>query len=330
MNLQQLSRRRFMVTFGGLLLTSSISACAWRFNKPITIAAHVWPGYEPMFLAQRENWLDTQQVRLMQTASATESVQALAAGSIDGAALTLDETLKARAAGIPLSVVLVFNISAGADMLLVNANIKSLADLKGRRIGFEQSSVGELFLAEVLQTAGLEKSEVKLVALTVDQQVESWTHQRIEAVVSYEPVASQLQALGAFKLFDSRLIPNTIVDVLAIRSDILDYRHSSAIRHLINAHFRALEHINQNSQDASYRMATHLGLPADEVLPAFKGLVLPNAANNYRLFAGASPTLLANARHLSNTMVKNALLTQHDRLDGLIRADFLPTDFQNN
>lgn len=330
MNAQEPSRRQFMAMLGSLLLVSPLSSCTWRLNKPIRIAAHVWPGYEPMFLAQRENWLDKQQVGLMQTSSATESVQALAAGLVDGVALTLDETLKVRATGIPLSIVMIFDISAGADMLIGRENIQNLADLKGRRIGFERGSVGELFLAEILQVAGLRLSDVTPVSLTIDQQIEAWKQQRLDAAVTFEPVASQLLAQGARKLFDSRQIPNTIVDVLAMRSDVLDYRHGYAIRHLIQAYFRALTHINQNPQDAAYRMATHLVLPASEVLSAFKGLVLPDAANNYRLLAGASPVFLTDARHLSNTMVKNGLLKQNDALNLLIKADFLPTDFQNN
>jgi NitT/TauT family transport system substrate-binding protein len=279
-----------------------------------------------MFLASREGWLDARQVRLHETNAATESLQALADGKVDAAALTLDETFKARQDGQMLTVVMIFDISAGADMLLARPGIATLAELKGQRVGFEQSSVGELLLAEILRAGSLSRDDLKLVPLSVDKHLAAWRQNELDAVVTYEPVASDLLEQGAHRLFDSRQIPNTIVDVLAIRNDRLEL-NAAAIRHLLQSHFKALDHLRRNPQDAAYRMASHLKLPALDVLPAFKGLVLPDAANNYRLLAGAKPELLATARKLSAVMVRSGLLKQDDSLDALIRADFLPTDF---
>ncbi len=322
------SRRQFIIFFGYVTLAAILPACAWWADKPISIATRVLPGYELVFLARSEGWLDTQWVRLVETTSAADSVKALAEGNVDGAAMTLDEVLQARASGLLLSVVMIFDISAGADMLVARPGIKTLADLKGRCIGFEPVSVCELMLVEALRAANLTKEDVTLVTLPVDQQREAWSRDQVDAVITYEPVATQLLAQGALNLFDSRRIPSTIVDVLAIRSDRLDRSHARAIRHLLGAHFRALKHLNRNPQDAAYRMAPHLGLPAADFLSAFKGLMLPDAAYNYRLLAGTAPELLTSARKLSAVMVKSGLLKQDDPLTTLIRADFLPTDFQ--
>lgn len=321
------SRRRFIASLGCLSLVPCLAGCDWLIHQPISIASHTWPGYEPLFLAQREGWLDSQQLRLVETSSATDSLQALAGGKVDGAALTLDEVLKARADGVPLSVVLIFDISAGADMLVVRSGIKRLADLRGHSIGFEQGAVGELMLAEILHVAGLTKLDVKLVPLPVDKQLDAWRLNQIDACITYEPVASQLQALQAHTLFDSRQLPDTIVDVLAVRREALDFRHAKAIRHVIQGHFRALDHLTRNPQDAAYRMASHMKLHAVDVLRAYRGLVLPDAANNYRLLSGDMPELLIHARKLSAVMVASGLLKQEDDLNALIRMDFLPTDF---
>ncbi len=114
-NLPIISRRRFITLLGGLALAQTLSGCEW-FNHPVSIATIVWPGYEPMFLARDKGWLNIHQVHLLEMASATDSLQALAEGKADGAALTLDEVLKARAAGLALSVVMIFDISAGAEL----------------------------------------------------------------------------------------------------------------------------------------------------------------------------------------------------------------------
>ena len=122
-----------------------------------------------------KGWLDTQQVRLVEMSSGQDSLKALAEGKVDGAAMTLDEVLQARTSCLPLSVVMIFDISAGADMLVAYPGIKTLADLKGRCIGFEQGSVGELMLVESLRAAGLTKENVTLVMLPITQQREAWS-----------------------------------------------------------------------------------------------------------------------------------------------------------
>lgn len=107
------------------------------------------------------------------------------------------------------------------------------------------------------------------------------------------------------------------------RDEFRDY--ADAIRHLISAHFRALDHLNRNPQDAAYRMATHLGLPAANVLTAFKGLLLPDATDNRRMLTGSPPQLTDTARKVSAIMVEENFLPRDDPLTTLIRADFLPT-----
>lgn len=93
------SRRQFVKLLGGLGAVWALPGCESLADKPISIASHVWVGYEPMFLARSEGWLDEKQVRIFETAAATESMRALAEGKVEGAALTLDEVFKARQKG---------------------------------------------------------------------------------------------------------------------------------------------------------------------------------------------------------------------------------------
>ena len=306
----------------------AVSSCHLFENKPITVAAHIWPGYEPMFLARSEGWLDAQQVSLLETATSTESIQALMDNKADAAALTLDETLKARAMGLPLTVVMVFNISVGADMLVADKSIKTLRDLKGKRVAYEASSLADVMLVNILQQASLNEQDVKLVKVGINKQVAAWQRKQADAFVTYEPVATQLLSSNMHKLFDSRQIPNTIVDVLVVRQDVIDAAHSKAIRHLISAHFRALSHLKHNPQDAAYRMSEHLKIDAQKVLGAYKGLLLPDADNNYLMLADENPPLLVSARKLAALMQQHKLIDHSDDLSSLIDAGYLPKDFE--
>lgn len=317
-----ISRRRLLALLGAGMLWGVLPGCRGK-SAPLAVAAHLWPGYEFMFLAQREGWLAADQVTLRETQSASDSMKALADGAVDAAALTLDEVLRARAGGTALSVVLVFDISAGADVVLARPPIRELKQIKGKRIGVEQSALGALMLAKALQAAGLQRDEVQVAPLTFDQHEEAWRRGEVDVLVSFPPVSSRLLDAGAVDLYDSRQLPDTIVDVLAVRQEALD-RKRDAVRHLVAAHLRGRGHLQRNPQDASYRMAAHLGLRPEEVLASYKGIVLPDLAGNRRLLGGASPVLLTSAQMLSGVMHKEGLLPQPDRLDGLLHADSLP------
>ncbi|WP_254517510.1 ABC transporter substrate-binding protein, partial [Salmonella enterica] len=76
-------------------------------------------------------------------------------GRLEAAALTLDEVLLGRNQGLDLRVILVLDISTGADVVVAAPHVHSLADLKGRRIGFEEGATGALMMNAVLAAAGL-------------------------------------------------------------------------------------------------------------------------------------------------------------------------------
>lgn len=315
------ARRAFLLQLSGLALAPLLSGCSGS-GRPLTIASHVWPGYEFMFLAQREGWLPKTGLALLETPSSKESLQALAEGRADGAGLTLDEMLRARAQGLPLTAVLVFDVSSGADALLVRPGITRLQDLAGKIIGVEDTPLGQFMLHHVLTAAKLTLGDVTLIHQTNDQHLAVWKSGGLDALITFEPTASLLEAQGAHRLFDTRRIPDTVFDVLAVRSDALA-THDDALRGLIAGHFRGLEHLRNNPQDAAFRMARRLKVPGQEVLQVFRGLDLPDLNANRRFLNG---TLADVARQLSGIMLTAGMLPAPDRLDRLANADYLPRE----
>lgn len=318
--------RRRLLQWGLTAATLAALPGCGQSARPLHMGLHVWPGYEPMLLSQSLGWLSPQQVQFRQTASATESMALLARGEIDGAGLTLDEVLRGREQGLPLSVVLVCDMSAGADMFFVRPGIKHLADLRGHRIGVEEGALGALMLSQVLTTAGLARQDVIAVPMTIDEHVNAWKTGRIDALATYEPQASRIAALGGIKLFDSRAIPELILDVVAVNARQLDGDLRPALCALTAAHLRALRFIDSNPGDAAYRLASRFQLPPERALSVFRGLVLPDLAANRRLIAGPHPVLQDRVVLLSNALQKAGILRFPATTSALIRGDFLPKE----
>lgn len=198
--------------------------------------------------------------------------------------------------------------------------------MKGKRVGVEQGANAALILAKALQQAGLSANDIIQVPLAIGDHLDAWRHDKVDAVVTYEPASSQLLKQGAVSLFDSKQMPDTIVDVLAFRAEVLTESYTQAIRHLIAAHFRALAFFRQQPDEAAKRMADHLNLPHEQVLNSFAGMVLPDASENHRLLSGALPPLIKSAQVISSFMAQSRLLPQEDSLSGLVSAAYLPLE----
>lgn len=187
----------------------------------------------------------------------------------------------------------------------------------------ERSALGELVLARLLEASGLAESDVTLLDLPPDRQLEAWRKDAIDAAITYEPTASLLRREGASRLFDSRQMPDSIFDVLAVRTDRIASRQDT-LKALFAGHFKALEHIRINRMDAIYRMATRLDMEPREVEDALAGVALPSLRANARYLSQADGRLADAAASLSALMLGNGMLPRAVPLDGLLDPSWLP------
>ena len=305
-----------------IFLFGLLHACSGENQQPIRIASNVWPGYEMIFLAREKGFFNEKNIRLVEVPSATVCIQALEAGNVEGAMLTLDEVLTARATGLDLVIVAVLDVSLGADVLLVKPDIKNLAQLKGKRIGVEQSAVGAVMLDAALAEAKLNVKDVQIVYLTVNQHEKAYGENKVDALVSFEPVSSKLLSAGAIKLYDSSRIPGRIVDVLAVLPKVVR-NNPKVIHELVRSHFKARDYFLANPQEASVTLAKRLQIPPSEVPASFIGLELTDTQENLLLLGGESPRLKDSAKNLMQIMIDAQLLPRELKLDTIISDKFI-------
>jgi NitT/TauT family transport system substrate-binding protein len=290
-------------------------------SPTLTVELHLWVGYETLHLARDFKWLPST-IIFHDDLTLGESLRALESGEADAACMTLDEMLLARASGLHLSAALVFDISAGADMVMARPEINALTELENKRIGFDPGAVGALVFAKLMEVTGLPPTAVTQVDLPPAKQIEAWRRGEVDAVITYEPIASALKHEGAHNLFDSRQMPNTIIGVLAVRHD--HPKVLPLVRQLVAAHFRALDYLHSNKEDSIRRLSVRDGISPEEVRLALASITLPSLAANRGYLLGSDPWLVHVAENLSRLMVRYGLLSQEDDLQHLILPDALP------
>ena len=308
-------------TLAALILL--LVGCGQQSTQSLAVGTNVWPGYEPGHIAASEGLFGEAPLRMRQFTSATEVLRAFRNDAIDVAALTIDELLQLAQDGIDVVVILVTNISDGADAILARPELESVSALSGRRVAVENTALGAYVLARALEIGGVDPARVEILSITVDESVEVYTAGRADAVVTFEPFRAKLLETGARQIFSSAEMPNEIVDVLVTRRSTLE-THAKTLRALVTGWLAAVELIRTEPERAGLLMAERLDLAPAEALAAFDGLRLPDAAANRAMLDGPEPELSTAARQISALLADKGLLGSEVDVDGLFDGRLIP------
>lgn len=292
-------RRRFLQATG-LALAAATGLGGCRLSPPLRVGLQPWCGYQFLWLAEEHGALGDGGITLQHCPLASDAIAALQAGEVQAAALTLDEVVRLRAQGMDLVVPLVFDLSVGADVVLARPEIRWPADLRGRRIGTEDSGLAAVMRARLLQAGGLAPDEVSVVTIGADH-LSAWDTQSLDAVLTYEPALSALRARGLRPLFDSRDVVPLIIDVLAVPRALLEPL-AGPLRRLVRGHFHLLERWRMNPLDLAHELAPRLRVPADEVAGVYRHLDLPDAAGNRALLRAPATVLEQAAAEIASIL----------------------------
>lgn len=291
-------------------------ACAPRADPVLHVCTNQWTGYEPLYLARSLGYFNDSDVQLVEYSSASDCMRAFGNGTVEAAALTLDEALRLAEDGVAVKIVLVMDFSNGADVLLARPEVESLAALKGRRIAVENSATGAYILQRALPKGGLRLEDVEIVAAVVSEHERAYQAGKVDAVVTFEPVRTRLKAAGLRELFSSREIPGEIVDVLVVHRDFVE-RFSRDIEELRSAWYRALDYLRAQPRDAAARMAPRLRLSAEEFQRTLNDIHFVTPTENQKLLGGTAE-LMAPARQVMQAMIAQKLLRRPVSVESLL------------
>lgn len=315
---------RCFIYFGVFVSCLAPLSCVRSPQPMLRIATNVWPGYEMLYLARSLDLYQDAPIRLVEMPSASQSLHAIRNGIVEAAALTLDEALNLmQDPSLDLRVILVMDVSNGADALLGRGDLVEVQQLRGKRVGVENTATGAVVLDAALERAGLHAEDIVIVPKTVNDHLAAWKNQEIDALITFEPVRSSLLAEGAHELFNSSQIPGRILDVLLVRADAIE-AHRASLKKLVGAYFAAQDYLRQQPDDAAKRMAPRLAVSPQEVLAMFKGLGLPDLSENRRWLAAPAPALHKVATDLAALMRRHDLLQTDVKTDFLAESGFLP------
>lgn len=260
-----------------------------------------WPPYEMPFLARDLGYLDGVPVELVDMRTPAEVRRAYRNGLLDGVAVTTQYAVEFAAWEGDDRIGLVIDVSDGADALVARRDIDTVADLRGKRIGLENTTLGPMIALRALEKYGVARDEVTFVPIDFPDQRAAFESGAVDAMVTYEPVRSQLLNLGGKVLFSSHEMPNEVVDVLVVHGKAIDSRLSD-LRRLTDGWFRAVDYVAAHPDDAARRMAPREDLEPAQVQSALQGVRLLDRSENLALLSGPHPVLLRGLERTTAAM----------------------------
>jgi NitT/TauT family transport system substrate-binding protein len=298
-------------------LALALSGCMRETEPPLRIGTNVWIGSEPLYLARDLGYLDREAVQLVEYPSASEVSRAFRNQAIDGMIISLDELFLLAADGLQPKVVVVVDVSHGADVVVGRSGMRTMQDLRGKRVAVESGALGAFVLSRALAVNGMQASDVKIVRLESNEHPAAFDRGEVDGAVTFDPFRTQLLHSGAHTLFDSSQIPGEIVDLLAVRASVLEKNPQTA-QTLLASWFRALDYLGHNPKDAAARMAVREQITGEQFLSALRGVSIPSRADNLQMLTGATPSLVTSGRQLMTLMVEAKLLRSRLDIEGLI------------
>ncbi len=267
-------------------------------KTPARLGVNAWVGYDPFVLAKESGDLSAQGWHLVETMSCVDSQRGLRNGTLDAAAMTLDEALTLAEEPVPVSVILTLSISKGADAIVA---LLPWQDVSGKaeilKVAQERSSVAGLLLNGFLNAKGLDSDILELSYVSAEEHFKAFNSGKYDMLITYEPFVSRLKKTGGVIIFDSADLETDVIDVLVVRNEFLQ-SNSAACEALILAWYTALNRLTSQQDDILSWLSRGAGLSTEEYRKALTDLEFINVQDSMSWIGGDHPKLLESIQNL--------------------------------
>ncbi|MEN0107816.1 MAG: ABC transporter substrate-binding protein [Pseudomonas sp.] len=254
----------------------------------LSIGHTTWVGYGTLYLARDLGYFKDAGLDLELTTieEASMYMAAQASGKLSGSASTIDEILKYRSKDFCFKSVAALDESHGGDGVVVNKDITSLKDLKGKQVAVNEGSVSQFWLSYLLKKQGMSMADLEVQNMTSDDAATAFIAGRVPAAVTWEPNLSTVKQKGVGSvLVDSSTTPGVIVDVVALSCDVIE-KQPDDVKALVAGLYKAVQYTKDHPKEAYTIMAKGVGgylSKPEDLAEAAKGVKFYDQAMSEKL-----------------------------------------------
>lgn len=308
-----------------LLLGAALPALA---APPLKIGYSDWPGWVAWQVAIEKDWFKAAGVDVQfEWFDYVASMDAYAAGKLDAVTVTNGDALVTGANGAKSVMILINDYSNGNDMIVARPGIKSLKDLKGKKVGIEVGFVDHLLLLNGLEKAGMTENDITLVNSPTNETPQVLASGGVDAIGAWQPNSGMALKMlpGSKPVYTSADEPGLIYDVLAVNPSSVASRKADWQK-VAKVWYRVVDYIQdpKTHADAVKIMAARVGVSAaeyDALLKGTKILTLSEAKAAYVKAAGFK-SIYGSTQIVDDFNVKYTVYKTAQSVDSYIDPSF--------
>jgi NitT/TauT family transport system substrate-binding protein len=303
----------------------ALSASAANAAAPLRIGYSDWPGFVAFQIALDKGWFKQAGVDVdFEWFDYSASLDAFSAGKLDAVGATNGDALVTGATGAKNVMVLLTDYSSGNDMVIAKPSVKSVKDLKGKKVGVEVGLVDHLLLDTALEKNGLKESDLTLVNAKTNElpQVLSSSND-VAAVGAWQPNAGEAlkRVPGSKPIFTSADAPGLIYDAITVSPSSLSSRKADWEK-VIKVWYQCVSYINdpKTQADAVKIMSARVGLTPGQYLPLLKGTHLLDESDAKKAYTKGPglDSLYGSSVNADKFNVRNAVYKQSQDINAYI------------
>jgi NitT/TauT family transport system substrate-binding protein len=313
---------------GALVSVAAFCSIPAFAAQPLTVGYSDWPGWVAWQVAIDKGWFKEAGVDVkFEWFDYSASMEAFAAGKIDAVTMTNGDALVTGSGGAKSVMIMLTDYSNGNDMIVAKPGIKSLKDLKGKKVAVEPGLVEHLLLLNGLKKVGMKESDVVLVNAKTNEMPQMLASADIAAVGAWQPISGQAMTgvPGSKPIYTSADEPGLIYDVLAVNPASVKSRRADWQK-VVKVWDRVANYVNdpKTQADAVKIMSARVGLTPEAYLPLLKGtklLTLSDAKKVYIKAAGFG-SIYGSSKIADDFNVANGVYKAAEKVDSYIDASF--------
>ncbi|MEM9217998.1 MAG: ABC transporter substrate-binding protein [Cyanobacteria bacterium P01_F01_bin.150] len=244
-------------------LDAEPSTTAIDRGDPIVIGYSSWAGWWPWAIAEEKGLFEANgaNVELKWFDGYLESMNAFAAGELDGNSQTLNDTISFAADAVNGAVVVLVNDNSnGNDKIIVSEEINTIADLKGKTVAIEEGVVDDFLLNLALTRNGMSRDDVEIKNMETGAAAAAFASGQADAVGAFPPFwQTALQREGSKELVSSAEFSGAIPDLLVMSQTVID-EQPEQVQSIVNTWFDILAFMEENPNEADAIMAKRAGV----------------------------------------------------------------------
>ena len=192
-------------------------------------------------------------------------LEALGADAIDVGAVGDTPPIFAQAAGFPIRIIAAQRVNPAFSAILIpkGSALRSVGDLRGKRVAFAKASASHYLLLRALAGVGLRLSDIQPLYLTPNDAQPAFENGHLDAWAVWDPFVANNVLAGATRLIDGRGLVDGLGFVVSSASALADPLRAAALadhlRRLRAAQTWALAH--RDLWRDSFAKLTGLALP---------------------------------------------------------------------